>query len=103
MKIEVGDIISCPNCQASQMEATAEVEPGQQLKDALWQSLGFDMSSQKMQCYKCKTDWHRFHPARGWPQIYLEDKEWFSSSRVKPEEKTNDKLRVEKPKIITSI
>lgn len=83
-KVQVGTKITCPICEAPQLQATQEIKPGGQMKDANWESLGFDMDQHSMTCYKCGQFWARRHPKTSENQIHIEEHGWIPTSTKKP-------------------
>lgn len=79
MSIKPGTLITCPVCDAAQLRATKEVAPGNQLKDADWETLGFNMEYQDMICYKCGEPWARQHPKTGHNQIHTDEDKWIAT------------------------
>ena len=76
-----GTIISCPKCGAHQLKSTLELKPNSQMRDAAWESLGYDMKNQSMQCHQCWEPWHKKHPISGRTQIHIEGEGWISLSK----------------------
>lgn len=74
MKLLKGTIITCPKCGVPQLKTTVEIGPGQQLKDAQFESLGHGMLD--VNCYKCHTEWFRLSPKTGRKQIHTELDAW---------------------------
>lgn len=84
MKLKVGDIVSCPECGTAQMKVTKEIGPGDQLKDAKFESLGFEMDSHRPGCHKCGERFMRQHPITGKTQIFTELDHWIPLTPEKP-------------------
>lgn len=86
MKLKSGTIISCPDCGTEQLKTTKELLPGAQLKEAEFESLGYDMEmAYAMGCHKCGRLWYRRHPKTGASQIHTKDNAWVSLSKEKPQ------------------
>lgn len=76
--MKAGAVITCPECLTPQLKSTRDVLPGGQIKDACFESLGFDMTGLRMGCFSCGTNWSRSHPKTGKTQIHTEQDGWIS-------------------------
>lgn len=76
-----GTRVVCPDCRFPQIQSTKDLSPGAQMKDAGWESVGWDMDSQRMGCISCGASWHRKHPKTGMTQIHTEHDGWVTLSR----------------------
>lgn len=82
MKLEAGTVIVCPDCKTPQIKSTKELQPGAQMKDAEWETVGFDMTGIRMGCHQCGTEWFRSHPKTRESQIYTEKHQWVSLTKA---------------------
>lgn len=84
--LKAGSILTCPDqdCQAPQIRSTKDLTPGQQMNEAIWESMGFDMDGQRAGCYKCGTKFVREHPLTKRTQMHTEENGWFSLSKENP-------------------
>lgn len=82
-----GSIIVCPNpkCNLEQIKSTNDIGPGNQLKDAGWESINYDMEfSIRMACPSCATLWAKVDPKTGQHSIHIKGHGWtFPMSRKK--------------------
>lgn len=74
MKLDAGTIITCPNCETEQVKTTKDIGPGQQLKDAEFESMGHNMAD--INCFMCHTPWYRTNPTTKRKQIHTKDMKW---------------------------
>lgn len=77
-------IVSCPECDEPQMQAGADIGEGAQLKEAKWETLGFDFKSLTCSCHKCGALWYKKHPDFDYSQIHIKEKGWTVLSKKKP-------------------
>lgn len=78
MILKAGTILNCPECGADQLKTTKDVLPGTPIKDAGFESLGFDMNNLSALCHSCGTAWSRKHPKTKETQIHTKDGGWVS-------------------------
>lgn len=82
-----GTIVTCPVCEEHQIKSTKDLFPGAQMKDAAWESCGYDMEhASRMGCKVCGSEWFREHPKTGHSQIHTKDNGWVSFEKEKPKE-----------------
>lgn len=79
--LKAGTVIVCPLCQRPQIRSKKDLLPGSQVKDADWESVGFDLESMRMACDACGTKWHRTHPVTGEDQWHTSEDGWVSFTR----------------------
>lgn len=82
--LKAGTIIVCPTCDMPQLKSSKDLKPGQQLKEAGWDSLGFEIDSLRMGCFKCGSAWYRIHPISGKSQIFTKDEHWLTLDKEVP-------------------
>lgn len=78
MILKAGTVISCPYCKADQVKTTKDLLPGSQMKDAGFESMGFDMDKGNAGCYECGTEFVRKHPKTKETQLHTKDEGWIS-------------------------
>lgn len=84
--MKAGTIITCPSddCGAEQLKTTKDVPAGGRLKEAAFESLGFDLAKAfSTRCYKCGAYWYRKHPKTGVSQIHTKEDKWVQLGKVK--------------------
>ncbi len=74
--MKAGTVITCPDCGLPQIKSTKDLPPGGKMKDACWESVGWDMEGIRMGCYSCGSLWSRIHPKTGKTQIHVEGESW---------------------------
>lgn len=77
-----GTIITCPICDAPQIQSTKDLAAGGQMKDAEFVSLGFDMDGLRAGCYKCAASFVREHPKTRATQLHTAENGWVSLSKT---------------------
>lgn len=82
--MKAGTIITCPECARALLKTTKDLAPGDQMKDAGFESLGFDMTNQRSGCPDCGTRFVRQHPKTGKTQLHTEKDGWIPLSKEKP-------------------
>lgn len=84
--MKAGTIVTCPSdtCGAEQLKTTKDVLPEGQMRDAGFESLGFDLDgATTTKCWKCGTYWYRKHPKTGVSQIHTKEEKWVQLGKVK--------------------
>lgn len=79
-----GTVISCPECGRALLKTTKDLLPGAQMKDAGFESLGFDMESMRPGCPDCGERFIREHPVTKKTQLHTEESGWIPLSKEKP-------------------
>ena len=83
--MKAGTIIICPECERPQLKTTKDLPPGGQMKDAAFESLGYDMEHAiRMGCYECGALWYRDAKIKGCPQLHTQEG-WIDLMREKPQ------------------
>lgn len=82
--MKAGTVVSCPDCGAEQMKSTKDLLPGSQMREAEWESLGFDLNGERGGCHECGTKFIRTHPKTGKTQLHTKDELWVSLTKELP-------------------
>lgn len=84
--MKAGSVITCPSCGAKLLRTTKDLLPGQQMKDAGFESLGYNLQSEGARCNECMTKFVRQHPRTNKTQIHTEIDGWVSLSKEGPQD-----------------
>lgn len=86
--MKAGTVIACPKCFTPQLISTKDLNPGSQMKEAKWESMGFNMENTFMNCHLCHELWTRQHPKTLEDQVYTAEDGWISLAKTnKPAKK----------------
>lgn len=85
--LKAGTTITCPECETPQLKSTKDILAGGQMKDANWETFGYDMTAQFMNCYKCGHLWARRNAATQAPQVHTLEHGWIETQKEPPVKK----------------